>query len=186
MGEAAGVLQAVLHYFDVPIEDARDFLNSLNELVLAAVDLLQQVRRQPGRGDGFSASAPAYFSDRLPNFFQENFRSLIILEYGKLSCVRLQQHSRTLEQVLQDDLALLRHVTDFMSDIAKWGQHGDDLVIPDQPFSLYPACDIEHEQAFWKSHQEQVRDTDRLLFLSCLERALVGPSTRITHFYHSI
>ncbi|BDA51454.1 probable phthiocerol synthesis polyketide synthase type I PpsA at C-terminar half [Coccomyxa sp. Obi] len=66
--------------------------------------------------------------------------------------------------MLQDDLALLRHVTDFMSDIAKWGQSGEESVILDQTFSLYPACDIEHEQAFWKSHQEQVIDAGTRVF----------------------
>lgn len=165
MEEAAGVLEAVLQYFDVPIEDATAFTSSLNELVVAADELLLQVRRQPGRGDGFSVSAPAYFSDRLPNFFQDNFKALRIHEIGRLSCTSLQQHSRPLEQELQDDLALLRHVTDFISDIAKWDQHGVQYVIQDQKFSLYPACDVEHEQAFWKSHQEQVRDTDRSFLL---------------------
>ena len=167
MEEAAGVLQAVLQYFDVPIEDSAVFLSSLNEVVVAAVESLQQVRGQPGRDDGFSVPAPAYFIDGLPNFFRENLKAFQVLEHGQFSHTRSQQHSGTLEQMLQDDLALLRHVTDFMSDIVKWGQHADSCNISDQPFSLYPACDVEHEQAFWKSHQEQVRDPDRLSFFSC-------------------
>ena len=169
MKEVAGTLQGVLQYMEVSQDQLREFSEALLQLVASADSLLQAVCRQTDGSAKCTTSAPAFFHSKLPNFIRSNLKALQILENASLTCVRAGHDSRRLEQLLHEDLALLRHVTDFVSDIANWSGHGDGLTPIDESFSLYPACDIEHEQAFWKSHQEQVRDTDRkTLFFLCM------------------
>ncbi len=158
MEEVAGTLQEVLQYMGTSQDDLGHLSRSLVELVSSADALLQTVRRQPEDAGECTASAPAYFHNRLPNFISSNLKALQIAKDGHVSCNKAEQEGGRLEQLLQEDLALLRHVTDFVGDIAKWSGTEDQCVPFDEHFSLYPACDIEHEQAFWKSHQEQVRD----------------------------
>lgn len=119
------------------------------------------------------------FSNGLPNILRNSFKALEVTSNGVLSIQSVEKVRRRVQEQLEQDLALLRHVSDFIIDVSQWAINGDDWRPNEPDLSLYPACDIQHEQAFWKGHQDQVihRSSSLLAALSEASASRLSAST---------
>jgi hypothetical protein len=158
MGEIPDVLHEVLSYLGVPREGIPSYSNSLNELIYCVHELLEKITngQEPFSSATCTVPAPQLFSEHFPNFLQGALLALRRPYYGVLSVSSSEQNQGRLLQQLEQDVALLRHVSDFVQDVAQWTMDGEAWESRNHELSLYPACDVQHEQAFWKAHQEQV------------------------------
>ena len=157
MDSTVARLQQVLQYLQVPRDAVPAFRAALPQLAdcLEALHSKLAASGVPAGTRICREPAPAFFQRGLPSFLHGSLRS-IRLSDKYAECVPDETGIASTLHQLERGAALVRHIEDFISDIATWAIAGDAWRPSNESFALYPACDLEQKQAFWQGHQEQV------------------------------
>jgi hypothetical protein len=164
-------LQDVLQYLQLP-RDAVPALHAALPGLAECIDALYPRLSPFGAPIATRIRVPAFFQRGLPEFLRTSLRGVSVSD-GNLDCVLDQAGQAPTLQQLERGAALVRHVDDFLGDIAQWADQGDAWRPNDAQFVLYPACDVEQKQAFWQGHQDQVLPSP-LYTLAHVCKVLIG------------
>lgn len=155
MEDAGEALAGVLSFIQVEREAVPSFLDALYAFA-EAIDALQVQLAASDRlaSTGPGLPCPSFFHNGLPSFLAASLRCSRVSGHTVSYTPHAAGAHRTLE-LLERDAALVRHVGDFIVDIARWAANGDGWRPACHDVALYPACESEQEQAFWQGNQEQ-------------------------------
>ena len=171
-------MKSALQYIGVNKSNIGELCVFLRGLIAVSESLYTKACKSDHRSnnDAFSAPASQLGKLELPVFLQRSLRVLSIHASGELRAERPHGSRDRLANELSKDLALLRHATDFIEDLARCTASSEAQHAPASLFELFPACEREDDQLFWRGHQDQVCQ-DLSTWLPC-------PAFG-THFLHS-
>ena len=174
MEDASEALASVLSFIQVERDAVPSFLDALHAFA-DSIDALQVQLAASGvlASSGPKVSCPSFFRNGLPDFLAASLRCTRVSNLYVTCPPHADGVQRTL-QLLERDAALVRHVGDFIAEIARWVANGDGWRPSDQDVALYPACEGEQEQAFWQGNQEQA--SQHLPIYIGTQTALVHPA----------
>lgn len=158
-------MEAALQNIGINNDDLKDLCECLRQLIEISEGLYSKVSDadHPFDSDSFSRPAHPALQAKLPEFLQRELRADFIDFDAELRVEALHGSRDHLASELSKDLALLRHATDFVEDIARCITSDEVLDFATSPLQLFPACESENDQAFWQSHLDQVRDARHIL-----------------------
>lgn len=154
----SGAMDSALQYVGVAASEIEDLCSSIKRTIEILDGWHSRACQpdQPTDCDSCNTAPTAALQLRLPEFLQKSLQSIDI---GFDCQVRLKTQDANgdrLAHELSKDLALLRHVVNFVQDIARSVASDGQAYSPGGSLELFPDCDTENDQAFWQSHQDQV------------------------------
>ena len=164
----SSAMESALQYLGVRADEIEELCSSLRQIIEIAEGWYARAC-QPDQlidSDSFSLPAARIPQQPLPKNLRRNLKVISADENGQLRVEALHQNRDRLANELSKDLALLRHATDFVEDIARCTTSNEAESSPGDLLELFPACGTENDQAFWQSHQDQVCHAHRLLQLT--------------------
>ena len=172
-------MKSALQYIGVDRNNIRELCAFLRELITVSESLYTKACKSDHRSnnDAFSAPAPQLGRLELPEFLKRSLRVLSIHAGGELRAERPHGSRDRLANELSKDLALLRHATDFIEDLAQCTASNEAQHASPSLFELFPACEREDDQLFWRSHQDQVCQA------LCTELSYPAFDTRINYAF---
>ncbi len=164
----SSAMESALQYLGVRADEIEELCSSLRQIIEIAEGWYARACQpdQPIDSDSFSLPAARIPQQPLPKSLQRNLKVISADETGQLRVEALHQNRDRLANELSKDLALLRHATDFVEDVARCTTSNEAESSPGDLLELFPACGTENDQAFWQSHQDQVCHAHRLLQLT--------------------
>ena len=151
-------MESALQYIGVSESNIGELCVLLRGLIAVSESLYTKACKSDHRSsnDAFSAPASQLRGLELPEFLKRSLRVLSIHASGELHAERPHGSRDRLANELSKDLALLRHATDFIEDLARCTASNEAQHASASLFELFPACEREDDRLFWRGHQDQV------------------------------
>ena len=151
-------MESALQYIGVSESNIGELCVLLRGLIAVSESLYTKACKSDHRSnnDAFSEPASQLGELELPEFLRRSLRVLSIHANGDVCAERPHGSCDRLANELSKDLALLRHATDFIEDLARCTASNEAQHASASLFELFPACEREDDQLFWRGHQDQV------------------------------